>query len=190
VRVSAAAREATKDGSRGDRPGRSARDGAPAGPGRHARPLLLALAAVAVALLVVGEFTDLYRVVVGSAEDTRRTVTAGSNHGYAVLLLAVVAAAMLLGAIRGARPAMGALAVIGIAVLFISLAVDLPAARQTGTLREADAFEDARAVPAIAFYLQTLGAAMLLVAGGGLRMLGEGERGGSRRERSGSDSAA
>jgi hypothetical protein len=158
--VSAAAREATKDGSRADRPGRGA------------RPLLLALAAVAVVLLVVGEFTDLYRVVVGEAEDTRRTVTAGTNHGYAVLLLALVAAAMLLGAARGARPAMGALAVIGIAVLFISLAVDLPAARQTGTLREADAFEDARAVPAIAFYLQTLGAALLLVVGGGLLVLG------------------
>ena len=46
------------------------------------------------------------------------------------------------------------------------LAVDLPAVRADAELREAFAYEDAHAEAAIGFYVETLGAVLLLVAGG------------------------
>ncbi len=125
-----------------------------------------ALVAVAAVLLIVSEFLPLYKVVVGTLETEQRTQAGWRNHAFAILLLALATVPMLLGALRGARPAMWALAGIGVVVLLLALTVDLPAARQSGDLRESVAYEDARAEPAIGFFLETLGGVMLIAAGG------------------------
>ena len=168
--MSAPAREASNDHSTGSAPSRrgSRRLGEGQPPIRLA---LAALAAVAAVLLLVSEFLPLYKVLVGALETERRSEVGWRNHAFAMLLLGLAAVPMLLGALRGARPAMWALAGIGVVVILIALTVDLSAARESGTLRESVSYEDARAKPAIGFYLETLGGVLLLLAGGLMLLL-------------------
>jgi hypothetical protein len=141
--------------------------------------LLVGLALLAAVLLVVSEFLPLYEVVIGQLETETRSENGGGNHAYAMLLLGLAVVPMALGALRGAKPAMLALAAIGVIVLVIALTVDLPAARQEGTLRESITYENAKAQPAIGFFLETL-AGVLLLLSGGLQFLRARE--GDRRE--------
>ena len=168
--MSAPSRQAATDYSTGSgrSPGRfrGAAEGAP-----PARLALGALVAVAAVLLIVSEFLPLYKVIVGTLETEQRSVAGWRNHGFAMLLLALASVPMLLGALRAARPAMWALAGIGVVVILIALTVDLSAARQSGDLRESVAYEDARAEPAIGFFMETLAGVLLLLAGGLLLFL-------------------
>jgi hypothetical protein len=86
--------------------------------------------------------------------------------------VAIAAAPMALGAARGARPPALALIVLGAGALFIALAIDLPDTNASGRLPESVAFEDAEAQPGTGFYLETLGAVLLLASGGLLLLLG------------------
>ena len=133
------------------------------------------LAAVAVAgalMLLAAELSPLYTVVVGALGTPRRSVTAGSHHGYALALVALAALAMTAGALRGAPAAAIALAVLGAVALIIALVIDLPDTRATGTLREALSFADARARAGSALGLEIAGGAALIVAGIGLLFSG------------------
>lgn len=125
------------------------------------RPALLAVALVACVLLAVAEFFDLNEIQIITV--TEEGVGVGSNHGYALLIIALAAAVMAWGAFRGARPAAIALAVLGLAALLVVLLVDLPQVREEG-LYGRD-YEDAKAVAATGFYLETAGAVLLLAAG-------------------------
>ena len=146
-----------------------------AGGADHSLRTALAIGAVLGAVvLVVAEFSTLYDVVIGSLETPRRSVGVGENHAYALLVVALVSVPMALGAARGARPPAFALVALGAVALFIALAVDLPETRQSGRLAESVAFEDAQAQVATGFYLETLGAVVLLFAGGALLLLGRG----------------
>lgn len=124
-----------------------------------------ALAAVAVALLVVAEFTTVFEVTVGSLEVVKRSATGGENHGYALLVVAVVAAAMALLAMRGARPAAVALVALGAAALAIALLADLPDTGGSGSLPESAVYEDARARAGAGLGLEITGGVLLLAAG-------------------------
>lgn len=135
------------------------------------RGSLAALAVVAAVVLLVAELSPLYTVVVGSLQTPRRSVSAGSNHGYALVLVAVAAIAMAVGALRGSRPAAAAIAVLGAVALLVALAMDRPDTRASGSLPEAVAFTDARAEAASGYTLEIAGAIALLVAGGGLLIL-------------------
>jgi hypothetical protein len=130
------------------------------------RGLAALLAAAGVALLVVAEFSVVVRVVVGSLETERRTVTGHANHGWALLVVAVAAVPMMLGAVRGARAAAGALVALGLAVLVVALAVDLPKTRESGQLPESTSFEDARAQAGPGLKLELAGGVALMLAGG------------------------
>jgi hypothetical protein len=163
--MSAPAREATNDDSTGSRPSRGGLRATLEGTSR-ARLALAAVAVLAAVLLVVSEFLPLYRVLVGALETETRSESGWRNHGFAMLLLGLASLPMLLGALRGARPAMYALAAIGLIVVVIALTVDLPAAKESGTLRESVSYEDARAEPAAGFFVETLGGVLLLLAGG------------------------
>jgi hypothetical protein len=124
---------------------------------RHA-PLALTL--LACALLAVAEFTTLYSVHVGGV--TVHTGTVGGHHGFALLLLALAAAVMAVGAARGGSlPAAFALLGLAAAALAIALAVDLPAVGRTGLYGRN--YENARAQSEIGFKLETLGAFLLLL---------------------------
>jgi hypothetical protein len=131
-----------------------------------ARRVAAGLALVAVALLVIAEFTTVFEVTVGSLEVVKRSATAGENHGYALLVVALAGAAMTLLALRGARPPALALVVLGAVALAIALGVDLPDTRGSGGLPESLAYEHARARAGTGLGLEVAGGLLLLVAGG------------------------
>ncbi|MDQ3849470.1 MAG: hypothetical protein M3296_02485, partial [Actinomycetota bacterium] len=118
------------------------------------RAPLAILALIGAALLVVAEFTAVVEVVVGSLETVVRSDPGRSHHAYALLIVAVAAVPMAVGALRGARPAATALAVLGLVALGVALAVDLPDAHGSGRLPESVTFEDARARPGLGLYLE------------------------------------
>jgi hypothetical protein len=119
-------------------------------------------------MLVVSTFLNLYTV--GTGVTTLREYTGLDHHSVAMLLLGVAAVPMALGALRGARPAMLALAALGVVVLIVAFTVDLPAALDEGLL--AVSYEGAEAKPAAGFYVESLAGAMLLASGGLLFLLG------------------
>lgn len=161
--MSASAPEATRQHSRGPRPFRP-------GPGGPSLPVfaLAVVAAVAGLMLVVSTFLNLYTV--GTGVTTLREYTGLDHHSIAMLLLGIASWPMAIGALRGARPAMLALAALGVIVLVVAFTVDLPAALDEGLL--AVSYEGAEAKPATGFYVESLAGAMLLAAGGLLLMLG------------------
>jgi len=134
---------------------------------------LLAAGLAAAALMVATEFTTLRSVQVLTAscadladpELRSSCVTkGGEEHSYALVLLGVVAALMAWGAFAGAsRPAAVALAAIGVAVLAIALATDVPDAGSTGVLGER--FEEAHAKAGPGLWMEIVGGALAFVSG-------------------------
>jgi hypothetical protein len=139
-----------------------------------ASALRLAVAFVALAgaiLLVVAELSPLLTVKAGAV--VLSTVRTGSHHSWAGLVIAAAALLMALGAVRsGARPALLALLLLGALSLGIALAVDLPDVNKAGVVGQQ--FESAAAHARVGMYLETLGAALLVVAGGVGLLLGVG----------------
>lgn len=134
------------------------------------------VAVLGAALLVAAEFSPLYKVVLGDPAIVRRSVDGADNHAHALLIIAVFALPMALGALRGARAAALALIALGATALLVSIAIDLPDTRTTGRLPESVAYEDARARAATGFRLELLGGALLIAAGGGLLLGGLPQR--------------
>lgn len=135
---------------------------------------VLAAGAIGALLLVVSQFTSLYDVHVASSPTPVKSIGAGSNHAYAMIPIALAAAALLYGVGRDAsRPAALALAALGIIALAIALIGDLPDAHASG-LVDAGAtlgasgthFVEASSTPGAGLYMETLGAVLLLVSGG------------------------
>jgi hypothetical protein len=142
---------------------------------------VLALGAVAAVLMVATEFTPLFEVQVMTASCTDLAqpeladlcvTSGGEQHAYGLLLLAVVTLIMSLGAaLGGSRPAAAALVVVGVAVLSIALALDLPDSRSTGEIGRD--FSEARAVIRPGLWLELAGGVLAAAAGGiGLRRSG------------------
>ena len=162
--MSAAAREAKDQDSRKDL-------ASPVGFGT-ARAIRIALVAAAVAgalCLLIATFSTIIEITVGTTSKIadRDTQLSGlDRHSFALVLIAIFALVMTVGAWRGARPAMAAVAVAGIAVLLIALIGDLPDVHKTGVIGEL--YDNARANPKTGYYLETLGGALLLLAGGGM----------------------
>jgi hypothetical protein len=125
-----------------------------------------ALALAGVVLLVIAELTTVYEVTVGGLQIVKRSATGGENHGYALLVIAVVALAMTGLALRGARPPALALAGLGAAALAIAVGIDLPDTRGSGELPESLAYEQARARAGAGLGLERAGGLLLVVAGG------------------------
>jgi hypothetical protein len=142
-----------------------------------ARRVAAGLASVAVALLVLAEFTTVFEVTVGSLDVVTRSVTGGDNHGYALLVIAVAGLAMTLLALRGGLAPALALALLGVAALAVALAVDLPDTRASGGLPESLAYEQAQARAAAGLWLEVAGGVALLAAGIGLSLAGRAGRG-------------
>jgi hypothetical protein len=135
--------------------------------------LLLALGGAGGILLILSDFLTLYHVDVVTAKCSDLaepkladacTTTGGEHHGYALLILGVIVLVMTWGAaIGGSRPAGIALLVLGGAALVIVLAVDLPDIHKTGIV--GTRFEDAEAKPGAGFWLELVGAGLVLAAG-------------------------
>jgi hypothetical protein len=87
------------------------------------------------------------------------------RHGPALLVVGAFALVMLLGAVRGARPAMAAVVACGLAALVVALGLDLAHLDDTGPVGRL--YTDASAGPEIGFWLELLGGVLLVVSGGG-----------------------
>jgi len=133
------------------------------------RRVAAALAAVAVALLIAAELSTVFEVTVGTLEVVKRDATGGENHGYALLVVALFAVAVVALGLRGvvAAPAAGlSLVALGAVALVVALALDLPDTHGSGRLPESLAYEDARARARAGLGLEIAGGALLVVAGG------------------------
>jgi hypothetical protein len=137
--------------------------------------IVLAIAALAGAIcLIVATFSTIIEITVGTTSkiaDRDTELSGWDRHSVSLILIALFALVMTAGALRGARPAMAAIAVAGIVVLLIALIGDLPDVHKTGVIGQL--YDNATANPRIGYYLETLGGALLLVAGGGLLLLGD-----------------
>jgi hypothetical protein len=130
---------------------------------------LVALGALLGALLViVAQFTALYRVQSATSSAVLRTVGTGANHAWAPIPLALLAGVLAFAVYRhGNRSASVALAALGIATLLIALLGDLRDARASGLIgSSAGGYVQAVSGPSAGLYMETLGAVVLLAAGG------------------------
>jgi len=139
---------------------------------RRARLALAGVALASALLLIVAELSPLYTVVVESLQTPRRSVSAGSNHGYALALVATAALAMTVAWLRGVVVAGPLLGLLGATALAITLAVDLPDTRADGRLPESLAYSEARATAARGLALELAGGVGLVIAGAGLLVVG------------------
>jgi hypothetical protein len=139
--------------------------------------LLTAAAFVGAVLLVVSDFTTLFKVHTDAGVTVPNgTVKGHDNHSYSMLVLGLAALPLAYWATRyGSRAAMTGLVGLGLIAVVIAVGFDLSDATGTNTL--ARTFEDATGSPAVGFYLETLGAALLIVSGGGSLVLTAPERG-------------
>jgi hypothetical protein len=129
---------------------------------------LLAAGLIGALLLVIADFSTLFEVKAVTAVLEDRT--GGEHHTYALVLIGVLALPMAAGAsLGGSRPAAVAVVVLALIALVIVFAVDLPDVNSTGLTKT---FDEAEASPKTGFYLETLGAVLLLVAGVGNLLLG------------------
>jgi hypothetical protein len=125
-------------------------------------------------LLLVAEVTTLYAVYTAGGIAPVESVNTGSHQGYALVPIALLAVLLscVIWLTRG-RAALLALAVLGLIALLIAVLGDLPDARSKGLLRTAGTqFVNAGARPCAGLYIETLGAAVFLIASGlGLLLL-------------------
>jgi hypothetical protein len=130
---------------------------------------LLALAAIGALLLIVSDFQTLYQVKVLTVIE--KTVVGHEQHSFAVLLVGLAALAMSLSvAFAGrARPAMAAIALLGVVALLIALIGDLPDVNSTGVIGQNYAYASVSAK--IGFWMETVGAVALIFSGASMLLL-------------------
>ena len=91
-------------------------------------------------------------------------ITGGDQHGYALVVVALLTVVMAVGAgLGGSRPAAAALVIAGLIVLGIALLGDRPDLDSTG--RVGPNFDEATASAGPAYTLELVGGALALAAG-------------------------
>jgi hypothetical protein len=153
--------------------------------GRGSITLIVVICAVIGALLViVSQFTALYHVHSASSSAPLRTVGTGGNHAFAPIPLALLAVLFAYAVWRSEnRPAMAAIALLGVVTLLIALLGDYPDAHASGLIGSSVSnYVQASSTPSAGLYMETLGAVLLLLAGGiGMLTVSERPRLGARR---------
>jgi hypothetical protein len=136
------------------------------------RSVLAALGLAGAILLMVSEVLPVTHVKVITVVLPNSERTGFDQNSGAMLILGLLALPMLAGAALGAsRPAMVAVAAIGVIALLIALVGDLPDVTKTGTIFR-ERYEDAKAQAQVGFTFEWLGA-VLLVLSAGLLLLGD-----------------
>lgn len=156
--------------------------------------LLVLACAGSAAVLGASEFMTLFEFTPPGGEAIE-SLSAGDQHGYAQLVLAGMALALLVVAIATARPdapaqglslsriAAVGVAVCGIVALLLFLVGDLPDVNKEGTLDD-DSFVNAEAEPMAGFWLEMVGSVLLAACGIALATLGPDQlRTGTREEK-------
>lgn len=158
------ARGATGDYSKGP----DASEGPPT-PFGWASAALLVLAFLAIVLLVAAAFSTVIEIRVGGV--VVDSIKGHDRHGYALLLIAIAASPMAVGAVLGeSRPAAWAVVLLGAIALGITLIGDLPDLHAVGQYKAR--FEDAAASGRLGFWFELLGSLGLAGAGAGWLWLG------------------
>ncbi|HET6868195.1 MAG TPA: hypothetical protein VFH80_19935 [Solirubrobacteraceae bacterium] len=136
-----------------------------AGPARAAVALGALLGAL---LVIVAQFTALYHLHSATSSAAIKTVGTGGNHAWAPIPLALAAIALAYAVYRtGSRTALAGLVALGVATLLIALIGDLPDAHSSGLVgSSAHGYVQATSSPSAGLYMETLGAIILIVAGG------------------------
>lgn len=144
--------------------------------------LVLVGALLAALLLAAAEFTTLYQAHLATKSTPIESVTTGSHNSYAMIPIAVLAAAFGIAVRRtGSRLVMLGIGLLGLVALLIALLHDLPDAHAVGLARHNSVV--ATTTPSVGIYLETLGAIFLIaVSGIGLALVGWA-RGPKRTER-------
>jgi hypothetical protein len=135
---------------------------------RHGPSIAAYVAVLGGLLLLYAETLDLYRIVTpsGSVSNATGSVRTGSDHhswALAIMGGAGAAAAVLARVTRQRLPALAA-AMLGVIVLVIVLAVDLPDVTASGVTTD---LEVGDAEPAAGFWVELVGA-VVLTAGAGM----------------------
>ena len=122
------------------------------------------------ALLAASEFMNTFKF--NAAGPTPVDVqTAADQHHYALVVLAAFALiALVIAVVTGSKPAATAVAICGAVALLLFLLIDLPDVGKVGSINEVAAPE-AKADPAIGFWLELAGALVLAICGGALATL-------------------
>jgi hypothetical protein len=127
------------------------------------RGALFASSALAALLLLVAEFTPLFEVRTAGSAGVR-AVGSGSHHGYALVPIALLGVAFGYAVWAAAsRPALLGLGTLGVIALLIGLIGDLPDASASGIVLSASHYVEARSSPSAGFYMETLGAVLLII---------------------------
>ena len=167
--------EAANDASRGSRTRAGASERGIAGRIKDSGPLgwlLLAVALAGVVLLVVADFSTVSYRTIGIGACGSRATNGGvcrtlghESHAFALLLLAPLALVMAWGAVVGrSRAAAMALLAVGVVVLLIALAIDLPKIHDK---RNLDAlYDNVQGHSGTGFKVELVGGVLLILAGG------------------------
>jgi hypothetical protein len=133
---------------------------------RALRGVLAALGLAGAVLLVISEFSTVTHVKAITVVLPNSERTGFDQNSGAMLILGLLAVPMLVGAALGpSRPAMVAVAAIGVIALLIALLGDLPDVTKTGTIFR-ERYEDATAQAQIGFTFEWLGAVLLILSAG------------------------
>src|SRR3954451_2702508 len=102
-----------------------------------------------VALAAAAEFSTVIKIRLNTVEVAHYTGMDRSS--VALLVLDGLALGLIVGALRGARPAMAAIALAGLGVLLVAVLIDVPHVHDKGVWPQNDVYEDAQATPGIGF---------------------------------------
>jgi hypothetical protein len=141
--------------------------------------LVFGLAFAGALALLIAQFAPLLRVVTVARHPVLvRTVQTGPHHGWALIPVAGLAIIVAAIAPRShGRAAPAALALLGLVSLGVALLVDLRGVHATGIVGSpATGLRTAQAHAGVGLYLETLGAALLLLAAGLGAVLTSGAR--------------
>ena len=136
--------------------------------GRTASAALAIGALLGALLILIAQFTALYHLHSATSSAPIRTIGTGGNHAWAPIPLAIAAAVLAYAVYRhGSRVALAGLLALGVATLLIALIGDLPDAHSSGLVgSSASGYVQATSSPSAGLYMETLGAIILIVAGG------------------------
>jgi hypothetical protein len=128
-------------------------------------------------LLLIAEFTTLYDVHTAARPGPIRSVGTGSHHAYALVPIALLCGVLAYGAWRDrSGPALLAIGALGVITLLIALIGDLPDAQASGLISSGGHYVNASSSPQTGLYMETLGAAVLILTCGVGLLLGEPSR--------------
>lgn len=137
---------------------------APATGQRALASLLLVGALTGALVLAVSQFLNLFGTHIRARHVVVATDTVGSEHGYALLPVALVVVLLAYGVWRLlSRPALLGIGVLGLAALLITLLHDLPYAHKQGLRSFQGHYVLAVNRPEVGLYMETAGALLLLL---------------------------